>query len=202
LQDIAGQMTAQCEASLTELAAVGEGVVQLFTEVQGAASSVQGRTAETTDGLLQELEELMADATGEWAESAETAISDFSSEVDGTLRQTLQTNMDEAGQQLKEGFTTFSSTSEEHVQELISTLSGSAEGTVDTLRDTISSEVQSACDDVINDLVATFAENVQADFLAMQIGAQVTGTLSPILPQLKVAETVLSAFNSIVDMVD
>jgi vacuolar-type H+-ATPase subunit E/Vma4 len=148
-------------------------------------SSLQTGFVEATSAIGQELKE-----------QGLTSMSDFQSHLSGEVKDALTSGMEELENTLGEAYGNFKDNLETKAGELQDKLGEVAGDLVDDFREEAGEQIEQFLKDAMEDAVEDFAKAAGEDFAMMGVGTQVTGALSPILPELMVAEKILPAFNA------
>jgi hypothetical protein len=197
------EIVSACQELRTALETNAEELKTKFTDLTDTGGEMS--TILVTSGLAaQTNEENLATTAGEAGSAVGqelksdglTAIDQFQTELTASIKESLMSGMDELETTLDGAYSTLQQNVENYATELRDKLGEAAELLVEHLGTEAREKIEKAIRDAVENAIEDFLSDVAEDVAMMGVGVQVTGVLSPILPELKVAERVLPVFNS------
>jgi chromosome segregation ATPase len=164
-------------------------------EIGHEVDSTQSELTDTFHGALEEV-------TGNLTSTAEEAFSTFSSAVSDTATSDLTDGLSEVWDELSSAYDNFdemaASVGEALIEAATNSLTEVGGHVVDSITSGISEAVGEAIEEFIQSLIADIIESIGM----MATGAAVTGALSPIIPELAIAKTIVGTINDLLEMLN
>lgn len=199
----AQEIVESCQELGQVLDSDGEELRAKLVEVLDTGSETNMFVSNATDtsttyqsNLDTEFQEATAAVGQELKEKGLTSLSDFKTHLGGDVKDTLTSGMEDLQTALGDAYSSFKDTVETTAGDLQDKLGELAGDLADDFREEAGEQIEQFLRDAMEDAVEGFAKDAAEDITMMGMGTQFTGALSPILPELKVAEKVLPAFNA------
>lgn len=190
------------QGAYEQLSASKEATSAVITEVQ---SSV-GELKERLEGLQEEVEgafgEFREEVAGAIASRLESGFGDFSENLTETRLGEISEAFSGADSNMQDLFQAFDGTIQELGTEFMQRTEQIIESAKDHLSETLKEELEEAFQEAAQEVIEAIIQEIVATIVLMTTGTAVTGALSPVLPELVVAQKAIELVNDVLSALD